>query len=322
VRRLSVFFLCLPAAAQISGVVVNQTTGKPQPNASVGILRMTANGPQPGSDTKSDAEGKFSFSDSVQGPTLVRATWGGVTYTHVLTPGAPTANITVDVYQSSKAQGPAKVARHMILFQPGDGKMTVNEIFLYINDGKTSWNDPSNGTLHFFLPPGNSNLQINATSPGGMAIPAPSTKAGPNVYKVDFPVKPGETRFDLSYDFPYKAGDQLEGKVVTKDDNTYLIVPNGVTLAAEHLNDLGLEPKTQAHVYGLNGTTYSVQLAGAPAAAPADAGQQDQEQDPPQQVTLILPRIYKQVIPIMAICLGILGLGFVLLYRKEEHGRQ
>jgi hypothetical protein len=317
----------LPAAAQINGVVINRTTGKPQPNAAVTLTRMTAAGPQNTGETKTGPDGKFSFNDSVQGPTLVRAAWDGVTYNKVLPPGTPSTNLTVDVYQSSKAPGDAKVSKHMILFEPGGGQISVNETILYSNDGKTSWNDPANGTLHFYLPPGAaSKLQINATAPGGMPVPAPVSKSPqPNVYKTDFPVKPGETRFDLTYSFPYKIGDQLEGKIVTKDENTYLIVPNGVTLTAEHVNDLGVEPRTQAHIYGLTGTSYNIQLTGAEVAGPADAagggaGQQEQESGP--QIAPILPRIYTQVKPILAIALGILGLGFALLYRKEAHGRQ
>ena len=77
----------------------------------------------------------------------------------------------------------------MILFEPGGGQMSVNETILYSNDGKTSWNDPANGTLHFYLPPGAaSKLQINATAPGGMPVAAPVSKSSqPNVYKTDFP---------------------------------------------------------------------------------------------------------------------------------------
>ncbi len=215
----------------------------------------------------------------------------------------------------------------MILFEPANGQMSVNETILYQNDGKTAWNDPASGTLHFYLPPGAaSKLQINATAPGGMPIAAPTSKLPqPNVYKADFPIKPGETRFDLTYTFPYKIGDQLEGKVVTKDDNTYLIVPNGITLKAEHVNDLGVEPRTQAHIFGLTGTSYNIQLTGAEitgadAGAPDGAAQPDQDGGP--QIVPILPRIYTQVKPILAIALGILGLGFALLYRKEAHGRQ
>ena len=318
-------FLTLPLHAQISGVIINRTTGQPQSNTHVGITRMTSEGPKDGAQSQTGPDGKFSFPDSVQGPTLVRATWDGVTYNKVLPPGSPSTNLTVDVYQSSKSPGAAKVSKHMILFEPGNGQMSVNETILYQNDSTTSWNDPTAGTLRFYMPPGSSRLQIDGTAPGGMAIPAPTSKAAPNVYKVDFPIKPGETRFNLSYSFPYKIGDQLEGKVVTKDDNTYLIVPNGVTLKAEHVNDLGVEPRTQAHIYGLTASTYNIQLTGAEAAAPSDQAQQDQgqqEQDASPQITPILPRIYTQAIPILAIALGILGFGFALLYRKEAHGRR
>src|SRR5215472_4239549 len=167
----------LPAAAQINGVVVNQTTGKPQPNAAVTLTRMTANGPQNVGESKTGADGKFSFNDSVQGPTLVRAAWDGVTYNKVLPPGAPSTNLTVDVFQSSKTAGDAKVSKHMILFEPGAGQVSVNETFLYSNNGKTAWNDPANGTLRFYLPPGAaSKPQINATAPGGMPVAAPVAK--------------------------------------------------------------------------------------------------------------------------------------------------
>ena len=42
----------------------------------------------------------------------------------------------------------------MILFEPAGGQMAVNETYLFKNDGKTAWNDPDEGTLKFFLPPG------------------------------------------------------------------------------------------------------------------------------------------------------------------------
>lgn len=329
-KSLPLLLAALPAFAQISGVVINRTTGQPQANASVGILRMTSQGPQPGPETKSGPDGKFSFPDALQGPTLLRATVDGVPYNQMLPPGSPSTNITLDVYNASKTPGDAKVSKHMILFEPADGKIQVNETFLYENAGKTAWNDASTGTLRFFAPSGSTAIQINATPPGGMPIPASSEKAGqPDIYKVDFPVRPGETRFDLTYSFPYKIGGQLEGKIATKDDNTYLIVPNGVTLTAENVNDLGVEPRSQAHIYGLTKNTYNIQLTGAEVAPPADQAQQ-QDQDSGPQITPILPRIYTQVWPIMGAAFGILALGFVLLYRKgssafreeEAHGRR
>jgi hypothetical protein len=320
----ALLLLTLPATAAINGVVVNRTTGQPQPNATVTLTKMSADGLQPAGETKTGPNGSFSFPQSLEGPTLIRAAWDGVTYSRMLPPGTPSTNLTVDVYQSSKSPGSSKVSKHMILFEPTNGQLSVNETFLYSNDGNTAWTDPANGTLHFYLPPGAaSKLQINATAPGGMPIAAPASKSPqPNVYKTDFPIKPGETRFDLTYTFPYKMGDQLEGKVVTQDENTYLIVPNGITLTAEHVNDLGVEPRTQAHIFGLTGTTYNIQLTGAeivpadsPAAAPPD-------QDSGPQIQPILPRIYTQKWMIIGSAFGILALGFALLYRKEAHGGQ
>lgn len=188
--------------------------------------------------------------------------------------------------------------------------------------GQTTWNDHANGTLRVYVPTGFSKLTINATAPGGMSVPASATKTNqPNIFKVDFPIKPGETRFDFTYSFPYKTGDQIEGKIATKDDNTYLIVPNGITLKAENVNDLGVEPRTQAHIFGLSANTYNIQLTGAEIATPDPAAAQP-DQDAGPQITPILPRIYGQSIPILAIAFAILGLGCILLYRKEAPGRQ
>lgn len=319
-RALLVAVISLPLTAQISGVVVNRTTNKPQPGATVQLNHFDAGGMKPAGEIKTGPDGKFAFPDAAGGPTLLRSTWDGVTYNKMLPPGTPTTGVTLDVYQSSKQPGGAKVSKHMILFEPADGAMSVNETFMYENDGQTAWNDHVNGTLRVYLPNGFSKLTINATAPGGMPVPASATKTSqPGIYKVDFPIKPGETRFDFTYSFPYKMGDFLAGKIATKDENTYLIVPNGITLTAANLNDLGVEPRTQAHIFGLTDDTYNIKLTGQEVATP-DASQQDQDAGP--QITPILPRIYGQAIPILAVSFGILGLGLVLLYRREAPGRQ
>ena len=130
----------------------------------------------------------------------------------------------------------------------------------------------------------------------------------------------GRTKFVGDLLVHFTMGDQFEGRVATKDDNTYLIAPNGITLKAENVKDLGVEPRTQAHIFGLTGTNYNIQLTGAEIATAENSGGDQQEGGP--QIQPILPRIYTQVLPIMAIALGILGLGFVLLYRKEAPDRK
>jgi len=322
-KRLLLFVaVCAPALAAISGTVVNGTTGQPQANTPVTLMRMGASGPEDAGEGKTDAQGKFSLSGGGdgQGPTLLRATLDGVTYTKVLPPGTPTEGVTLDVYNASKSAGSAKVSKHLIFFAPGSDGLTVSETYLFANDGKTAWNDPAGGTLRFFLPKGaDGKVKINATAPGGMPLQESAAKTEkPDIYKVNFPVRPGETRFDLSYTTPYKAGEPYAGKVVTSDDNTYLIAPKGVTLTGDNLNDMGEEPRSQAHIFGLKDASYKIALSGAvePSAGGDDADSGGAEGGG-SQLQEIMPRVYSQVAPILGLALGILALGFVLLYRTS-----
>ena len=305
----------LPAFAVVSGTVVNRTTGKPQSGATVGLNKLGQNGIELIDQATTDAQGKFSISQEVQGPHVIRTAFDGVTYNHMLPPGSTTTGLDLEVYNASTQPGSAKVSKHMLLFEPSGGELVVSETFLYVNPGKTAWNSDS-GTARFFLPSAaNGKVQINATAPGGMPIRAAVVKtADPNIFAVNFPVKPGETRFDLNFSLPYNSGDPYQGKVPTADDNTYLIAPAGVTLAGESLSDLGAEPRTQAHIYGLSAKTYDIKLTGAAAAAEpsGEAGSEG------PKIEQIMPRVNSQTTLILSLALGILALGFALLYRAPN----
>ena len=315
-KALILILAAIPASAAITGTVINQSTGKPQAGATVAFYKVaTATGPELVEQAKSGTDGSFTINQTPpQGPSLLRTAFDGITYNHMLPPGSPTTGITLDVYNTSKSQGAAKVTKHMILFEPAGGSVAVAETYLFVNDGKTAWNDPDLGTLKFAVPQGASKPEVRATAPGGMPLGAAvSRNPRTETYFVDFAVKPGETRFDVSYTVPYSEGADYAGRVLTKDDNTYLIVPNGVTLAGEGLNDLGNEPRTQAHIFGLTGNTYKIRLGGTAPGADAQP-QADSESGP--KIEPMLPRVNTQAKLIVGLALGIMGLGFALLYRK------
>jgi hypothetical protein len=304
----------LPAFAQISGTVINQSTSKPQAGATVGIYTMgNKNGLELVEQAKSDAQGKFSVSKNLEGMLLIRTAFGGITYNHRIAPTDPRTGIGLEVYDVSKQPGAAKAEKHMILFEPTGDQVAVTETYLFKNDGKTAWYDPDAGTLKIWAP---AKPTVQGTAPGGAPIGAAVIKtAQPDVWAVDFAVKPGDTRFDVSYTMPYKEGETIAGKVASKDDNTYLIVPNGIEMKAEGVNDLGTEPRTQAHIWGLPGTTYKIALTGTLAPAPEAAPEGASDAGP--KIEAIMPRLYKTAPYILLCSLGVLGLGFVLLYRAS-----
>ena len=199
-KAIALFFLtCLCAlptylwaqTLQVTGKVVSKTSGSPLSGASVRIK---------GSDqgTVTDAQGKFSINQapSGQGPSMLRVEQDGVTYNHIMPPGSPTADIGISIYDASKKPGAAAVSKHMLLFEPNGGQLTVNETFLYKNDGKTTWSDPQNGTLRFFLPKeANGTVDVKGSAPDGMPVPVPTEKSSqPDIYVAKFEIKPGETR--------------------------------------------------------------------------------------------------------------------------------
>ena len=322
--------VCLPLAAEVSGTVANRTTGQPQAGTTVTLYKFGQGGMEPVASTRTDAAGAFRLAQDAggQGPSMVRVEVDHVVYNRMMPPGTPTTGLAIDIYNASQRQpADVKVSKHMILFQPGGGQMTVNETYLIDNKGKTTWFDPAAGTLEFYLPrAAGGKVEVTATAPDGMPVPAPSDKtARPDTYAAKFEIKPGETRIDLSYAVPYTEGAPYGGHVVTKDENTYLIAPKGVTLESPGLQDLGAEPRTEAHIYGLNSESYVVKLTGAveasAASPPADdtaASSQDSgSQDSGPQIEQIMPRIYSRAGLILGLALGILTLGFALLYRAQ-----
>lgn len=320
----TLFFLALPALAAVSGTVTNGTTGKPQANTTVTLYKFGQGGMEPADKTTTDASGSFSIAKvpDAPGPKMVRVEIDGVTYNKILTPGTPTEGLAIQVFNASKQPNGAKVSKHMLLFEPVNGQMTVNETLLVKNGGKTTWSDPENGTIHFFLPAGaNGAVDAKATAPDGMPVPIPTEKtAKPDVYTAKFEIKPGETRFDFTYNVPYKAGDAYAGKIPSEDENTYLIAPSGVTLEGEGLKDMGTEPRTQARIFGLTSNSYKIKLTGEEAASPSAGADQPDSAGP--QIEQIMPRVNGQAKTILIVALGILGLGFALLYRASDSSKE
>lgn len=207
----------------------------------------------------------------------------------------------------------AGVTQHMVLLEPAEGQLVVRESFIVQNGGDSPFVDAKNGAVRVFVPDaGVSSLGVTALAQGQPSVELKASPSGlPQVYKVDFPLPPGETRFDFAYSIPFKNPGTFSGKILHRDGAVNLVVPAGVSVKGDGLEPAGQEPQSKAAIYAIKIPNYTVELQGTGTMAATPAGQED----PGSSLDEIQPRIYASLYPILGLSLGILALGFVLFYR-------
>lgn len=335
-RAVAFLTLAAVANAAVDGTVTNGTSGKPQAGATVTLFQPTQQGPQFIDSVKTDAQGKFSITKEIPaggaGPLLLQAVYAGVQYNKTLPPGSPTTGVEIPVYESSKLQGAAvKIMQHVMLIEPTGGTIGVAESYIFGNTGKTAWNNPDSGTLQFTLPAAaEGKVEVNVLAPGGLPIRRAADPAGkPNTFKVDFPIKPGESEIRMEWSMPFTSPGVFEGAVIAKGaPDLKLLAPVGVTLKGDGVTALGQEPTTGATIYGIPGDRYRLDVEGSGTLKGESGGQSGEDNGSPK-VSENMPKLYSLTLatgdpvePILAVkwilisVLGMLAIGFALLYRK------
>jgi hypothetical protein len=201
------------------------------------------------------------------------------------------------------------------VLQPGEKEMTVSEGLLYMGDPSLTYNDPVNGSVRFYVPPEATGLTSVTVNPaGGMPIQRPALKTKePGIYKVDYPVRPGETRFDVNYAIPTTSPMVFNDKLIYPEGSSNLVVPSGVTAKSDDLELVGQEPKTQASIYRIKNASFKVEVDGTGSLQQSEGSADDSGQP---QVQEVKPRIYESLYWILGMAFAILGLGSVLLARN------
>ncbi len=312
------------ALAKIDGTVINRTTNKPQPGVAISLIKPGQQGMRTLGTTTTDPQGHFSFDKDEPGggPQLLQANYGDVNYNKLMTPNIPTSNVEVDVYEATKSPAVAQIAQRMLVIEPTLSQISVSETVIVQNSSTTTYNDTALGGLRFYLPPAsNGQVRISAQGPQGMPLPRPAEKTNEaDVFKVDFPIKPGETEFQVSYVLPAGSPFTYHGRVVSVKGMSAgplrVVAPTGVTLSGKDVQQLGTEPNTQATIYNVvPAGGFSFDIAGTGSLHNDDAGAADSSDSP--QVTEGKPQIYTHMGWLVGLALTILALGLVVLFRSS-----
>ena len=325
-RGLALLLVCAAASfGAIDGTVVNRTLGKPAAGVGITLLKPGAQGMQTLGTTVSDASGHFVFEKDQPGggPQLLQATYKAVNYNKLLTPDVSTANVEIDIYEASKSAAIAKITQEMLLLEPSSSQVAVDETVVVQNDSNTTYNNDALGALRFYLPPAaNGQVRVSAQGPQGMPLPRAAEKTEENdIFKVNFPIKPGETQFQVTYVVPVGSPMTFHGRVVNvkgmQSAPLRLVAPPGVILSGKAVQQIGTEPRTQANIYNVTAPSeFAVDVAGTGSLRGTDDASSEDDSDSPR-VTEGRPQIYAHLPWLLVLALSILAVGFFVLFRSS-----
>ena len=212
-------------AAPISGTVTNQTTKKPSAGDSVELMRL---GMDVAAKTTTDAQGHFTLDATDGAPMhLLRVIHDKATYFRPVPAG--TATVNVDVYDvAEKVEGVATEA-DVARIEASPNGLSVIENFFVKNASSPPKTQFGPRAYEIYLPKNAQIVAAAAQGPGSMPVQTPPTPLGTaGDYAFVYPLRPGETRFQVSYQIPYTGSFEFHPRVAAPVDNLAIILPKSV----------------------------------------------------------------------------------------------
>ena len=220
-------FAATALAAPLTGVVTNRTTGKPSAGDTIGVINTATQSMEEIAKTASDAQGRFHVNAPDGGTILLHITHRGAEYYKSVEPGA--SSVAIDVYDSAaKIDGISGEATVLRAETDAGGKtLNLAENFFVQNASAPPRTQYGGNTLDFYLPKGAVIVQTLASSPGGLPTntEVKTLDAANGHYAFTFPVRPGETRFQVAYSLPYNGRQAFSLKLTVPTGDFAVMLP-------------------------------------------------------------------------------------------------
>jgi len=229
-----VLFLCLACSAQtIQGSVQNGTTGKPEPGHQVTLF--TPSGELASATTNDNGTFRIELSGHLAPRSLaiLKVVHDGVEYFQAVSSELVT---NIRVYDSSSDVGGISGYLSILQFQVKGKLLQVTELHAFNNGSSPPLTRVSHDNLVLSIPEG-AQVQpatISAPDGGKLKLPLVPIRGQAGKYRLDFPMKPGLTKYAINYQLPY------DGKLIFRRRAQYptrrigIIVPDSM-----HFQSLG-----------------------------------------------------------------------------------
>src|SRR6267142_2686917 len=218
------------AATTLTGKVTNGTTGKPAAGSEVILLKLSQ-GMQEEARTKSDALGRFALPvSSPEVAHLVRVVHQKVNYHRPVPPG--TNSVEVQVFDSAPKLEGITATVDVMRVQAQSGSLDVTEAFALKNESQPPRTLMSDHTFEISLPEGAQIQGSIAAGPGGMPVNSAPVPLDSGRYGFIFPLRPGETRFQVSYRMPYSGEAEFKPRLAYKVQDFAVMLPKSMQFTA------------------------------------------------------------------------------------------
>jgi hypothetical protein len=249
------------AGSAITGSVRNQSTGAAAAGDEVILLRLL-NGMQEEARTRIDSQGSFTFNAQLpESRYLVRVMHQAVNYDREAPLGG--GAVTINVFDAAPAVKGVSGKIEIMRIGSERNSLHVSDLYDIKNDSSPPLTQASEHNFEFYLPPKAVISSVMAAGPnsGGVKISAAAVAAEPGHYTLNFPLRPGETKFAINYDLPYSGHAVLRPRLFYPVEQLAVMFPPSMSFKSDSPGFHPLMNEKDVDVEALN------QVAAGPAPA-------------------------------------------------------
>ena len=314
VRPAFLFIVLILTAAHahaftIRGNIVNGTTGATVNEAKVAVVNPAGGMMQ---ERELEAKGgRFEASglDDKAPIYLLRVDYDGVPYNVPVQVDGADKDITVTVYESTSSWDGIKVSSPHLAASWQGNHLAIEQLFEISNESsppRTATGDA--GYFKLFIPAEMESLTTCFVTSLGVPVdrtPMPTDE--PNIYRVEYPIRPGLTRIGLAYKVPYAGQYTLNAKTLYDLEHVFvfLVDPEMQITSSSHT----LQPSEPVHgmsAYSIHGVAKNsvVMLAFSGGTSQALAASQDVHVVPNDAHRVAL----YAMVPLLLVLLALVGI--------------
>jgi hypothetical protein len=219
-------------AQTFTGTVTNGTTKKPAGGDEVTLIRLLQ-GMEEVATTKTNGRGEFKISgggsSDPKAGYMIRVRHAEVNYHEPLPEGRD--NIQITVYDSAAKVAGLRLLEQSEVVQAQGSELQIIELFRINNSSAPPLTQP---TFEFYLPKGANVRMGQGIFEGRMPVkstPVPQKES--DKYALLFPVRPGNTQFEVVYTIPYQGSISIQPKLAMDADHYYVVTAKGINFSAQ-----------------------------------------------------------------------------------------